>query len=177
MIRRPALWLVILALSSLALTGANTTFATFKSDRGFSASYPISWIPDSDSTEELSILSGGRRVKGAVIPRGEAEIIVRKLAFVRPDKFRSFLERAYDAKFRSRRAVILRRARGRPCHHAELVNADFELAPGAIQHQSFLLCNGAGSSVIVVLTQWARDRSNPAWKKTMFQIAASVTEP
>jgi hypothetical protein len=164
-----------MALLSCATAAASESlWVGFHSSKGFDVMYPVSWFPIGKSRDELDILSSPKRVEGAVIPRGESEIIVREIPFVPSNDLPSFLKRAYHVTVRSKQSITLRHVPNQECYKVNLIEAQFEVAPGAVQDDTFLSCNIGGRTFLVSLTSWSGEKVNPRWRQVVLRITGSI---
>ena len=149
--------------------------AVFRSTRGFTVTYPRSWIR-AENPEELDLLSTKHTVEGVVIPHGGAGILVSEISLRSGETLPKFLHRRYDVDVISQRHVPLRRSGNLRCHSLERVDATFEIAPdrNGVQHQTFFACVIQGRWFLTSLTRWESDHANPQWERTALKIAASL---
>jgi hypothetical protein len=159
------------ASCSMALPDSS---AVFYSSKGFSVRYPKSWRQIRGRGAELDILSTGTRNEGAVIPRGAAEIIVREIPPVTPSQFTDFLKQNYHVTIISDRAIQPTSTHVGACAKMRFVNAGFEVAPGAVQLDTFALCTIQRRAFVVMLSRWASDADGAEWKRVTMDVISTI---
>jgi hypothetical protein len=150
--------------------------AVFKSKLGFEVVYPRHWHVLARDGSELDILSSARRVEGAVIPHGEAEVMVSELPREALSDPAKFLSRKYDVDILgTTRSIPNGRARSH-CHSFKRIVATFEIAPvpQGIQRNVFYICAIGNRAVLTTYTTWKSDKPRPDREKVAENIAKSV---
>jgi hypothetical protein len=162
-------------LAGFSIAGAHPTYIQFKSENGLVVQYPASWNRLAGTRDQLDILSGPHRVEGAVIPHGEAEIIVNEIPLNARVPLAHFVVTNYGVRVvRKFRLSVPRRVGG--CGTLESVDSEFEIAPDpkGIQIQTFYLCRIGRRSILTSLTRWKSDPPNASWERTALKVASNV---
>lgn len=167
--------LVPLAVCSGCAARTAAAEVEFTSSTGFSVAYPANWVRLHDSDDGLDIISSRTRVKGAVILKGEAEIIVNQVNQPPFLVFSKFLRDQYDVDILSEKVTYVPSAAA--CSTVGEVEATFEIAPNAIQKNTFFLCKINSRSFIVTLTRWADVVDDPRWRATALRVLQTLRPP
>jgi hypothetical protein len=146
----------------------------FSSGSGFTVKYPRTWTRIDNSVEELSILSGKPRVEGVVIPRGQAEIIVREVHDPMSDGVRKFVETEYHVNVLSDKRLEIPHGDGSACGALEEIHSTFDIAPGATQEDIFYFCRMGTRSFLTLYTYWSADGVNSKRERVAVNIARSL---
>lgn len=158
----------------LATSAKVSNSVLFTSKAGFEVTYPSHWHPITSDGIELDILSSSHRVEGAVIPHGEAEIIVREIPRESLGDPAKFLSNTYDVHILGVARPVRTGDKGSGCKTLYRIAATFELAPGALQKDIFYVCGIGGRAILTSYTAWNGDKSRPDREKEAEAIARST---
>jgi hypothetical protein len=166
------------ALQFIAAFGAPASaqdWKTFTSDKGFSLQYPADWIPtEKFSASELGIKSEPGGQNGVSIKAGQAEIFVLREGDIRALSDASAKWKSDEAPVISRRLIT--NGKG-DCRRAkEIVSAfDFGGPTGTIpQYQHTILCENAGTVIVLELIHWADDKNQTRWQQIANRMLAGL---
>jgi hypothetical protein len=149
--------------------------STFHSTDGFSVTSPLGWRQVGSSDAELAVVSGHTTVQGAVIPRGNAEIIIRRITLSANESVLAALTTQYQLENANLRHLPGNTSPSeKTCPPAGVVVGDFMVAPGASQKVTITYCQRDSDLYLVILMFWNTDPIDHHWQDVAMTTMRSL---
>jgi hypothetical protein len=169
-------FLVVVALVTLlgSALGSAEQWKVFRSESGFSVSYPSNWFELKVAPKRLDLLSANRRVEGAIFPDGVAQLVVEELPQSLPIKTLIENNTKGDEVLSSEKAEFKRHT-ANGCSQAQRVVTKDELGPGRYTIDTGFYCEVGSRKFLVFVTYYEGDKGADQYRTVAERVIESLS--